>query len=75
MAYTQEGERKVVKVEISEEVSQWHTIKAKCEAERFPGLPLLDTGIELQIPRFTITWDDKDKLMQELAELLRKYQI
>jgi hypothetical protein len=50
-------------------------ITATFEADRYPGEPLLDTCVELEVTPFCITWNDKEKLMGELAELLAKYQI
>ena len=51
------------------------TVTGKFEAEKFPGSDLLDTNVELEITPFCITWKDKEKLMKELAEIIRKYQI
>jgi hypothetical protein len=51
------------------------TVTGKFEAERFPGSDLLDTSVELEITPFAITWKDKEKLIEELAALIAKYQI
>jgi len=70
-----DSENKFVQTTITAEVSQWHTIKAKLKAQKFPGSPLLDTNVDLEIPTFCITWNASEKFMEELAELIRKYQI
>lgn len=74
--YNADGtERKFATDKSEVDVSQFHTITAEFEAERFPGSELLDTNVELKIPRFAITWNDRGKLMQELAAVIRKFQI
>jgi hypothetical protein len=70
-------ERKIVKSTLtacSNEFALGH-ITAEFETERFSGLPLLDTRVELTITPFSITWNDREKLVAELEELLAKYQI
>jgi hypothetical protein len=70
-------ERKTATQTLTAYPSDWGhgRITGTFEADRYPGEPLLDTRVELQIAPFSITWNDKEKLMGELAELLAKYQI
>jgi hypothetical protein len=68
-------ERKFSKEEITVEVSQWSSVTGKFKAEHYPGTPLLDTSVELIIPPLCITWKNRQNLMDELSELLRKFQI
>lgn len=68
-------ERPKVKDSVTVDVSQWHSVTGKFEAERYPGSPLLDTNVDLEIPTFCITWEARQKFMEEIAEVIRKYQI
>jgi hypothetical protein len=67
--------RKFAKDAVTEDTGPYHSITGKFEAEKYPNTPLLDTTVELEIPRFAITWEDRHKLMKELAEVIGKYQI
>lgn len=60
---------------IEYDTSSWHMITGNFEAEIYPNTPLLDTNVNLKIPTFAITWNDKEKLMKELAGVLEKYMI
>jgi len=76
--YNADGtERKIATCTLEESPSDYGfgKITGNFDAERYPGCDLLDTGVELEISRFSITWKDKEKLMKELAEVIRKYQI
>lgn len=68
-------ERKIVKITLRQPIGPYNTIEATFEAERFPGCELLDTYVEFNIDRFGITWKDKEKLLEELASVIEKYQI
>jgi hypothetical protein len=68
-------EPKFTKATVNTEVSHWLSISGEFDAQRVPGHELLDTTVELKIPKFCITWSEKEKFMNELAELIRKYQI
>jgi len=68
-------EPKFSKDQITTNVSTWLPITGKFKAQHYPGTPLLDTSVELIIPPLCITWKDREKLMNDLAELLRKYQL
>jgi hypothetical protein len=70
-----DDERKFSKDQITTNVSTWVPITGNFKAEHYPGTPLLDTSVELIIPPLCITWKNRQKLMDDLAELLRKYQI
>lgn len=50
-------------------------VTAKFTAERYPGTPLLDTSVEIEVAPFSITWKDKEKFTKELAELIGRYLI
>jgi len=64
--------RKFSKDKISIDTSAYHTIHGKFEAERFDGLPPLDTRVELEIPAFAITWSKRQELMDELAKVIAR---
>jgi hypothetical protein len=70
-------ERKTAKSKLTACPNDWGNghITAEFEAERFPGSPLLDTRVELSITPFSITWNDREKLIEELEALIAKYQI
>jgi hypothetical protein len=68
-------DRKFVNDEIAIEVSQWNNVTGKFKAEVYPGTPPLDTTALIVIDFLTITWNDRQKFMEELAELVKKYQI
>ena len=67
--------RKVIKCSLTKDTSVYQSITAKFEAEKFAGYPLADTYVELDIPRFCITWEDKEKMMEELAYVISNYAI
>lgn len=67
--------RKLVKDQIKKEVGPYHSITADFTAEKYEGCELLDTAVEINIENFCMTWNDREKLMIELANLLQKYQI
>lgn len=71
------GEQKFVSDTIKEYTSEWDTgtIKGEFESEKFTGEPLIDTSVTLTINKFTIAWNDRHKLINELAMVLKKYQI
>jgi len=71
------SENKVVKVTLSECASPFGfgKVTGNFDAERYPGEELLDTGVELEISRFSITWKDKEKLLKELSEVIARFQI
>lgn len=49
---------------------------AHCQAERYPDDPrVLDTSVKLEIESFCITWDDKEKLIEEIESVIAKYLI
>ena len=50
-------------------------IRAQCTAERFPGSDLLDTTVELEIDPFSITWKDREKLLDEISAVIARYRI
>jgi hypothetical protein len=70
-------ERKIVKASwtAGENPYGFGQVRGEFEAERFPGKPLLDTRVELQISPFTITWEKRTELVEEIAALIAKYQI
>lgn len=70
-------ERKFASQTIKAYPSDWGhgSVTAKFEAERYPGSPLLDTHVNLEISPFSITWADREKLVEELKEVIAKYQI
>lgn len=70
-------ERKKVKTKLTVYPSDFGLgdITAEFEADRYPDLPLLDTRVELTIQPFSVTWNDKEKLLEELKAVIAKYQI
>ena len=50
-------------------------ITAQLTAQRFPGEPVLDTRVVLSIDPFSITWSEKENMMRDLGEVIRRYQI
>lgn len=67
-------ERKFVKQTIGRETSRFTSIAGNFEAERYPGSPLADTNVEVDL-RFCIHWDQKEEFMDELAELIKRYHL
>lgn len=69
--------KKSFKEEVVTDIGPWLNIHGKFEADygQDDFLVRLETRVELGIPTFTITWGNKDKLMEDLAEVIRKYQI
>jgi hypothetical protein len=65
---------RIVRSQLAEEIGPYHQIKGTFEAEIYPdiGRPL-DTRVTLEVPDYFITWSDKEKLMQELNQVLKKY--
>jgi hypothetical protein len=68
-------ERKFVKQKIVRDTGPYMSIVGHFNAERYPGCPLADTNVELDLERFCIHWDQKEKFMDELAELITRYQL
>lgn len=68
-------ERKFRRETITRDLSAFRSVTGKFEAELYPNTPLLDTLVELDVPAFAITWSNREKLMDDLAALLRKYAI
>jgi hypothetical protein len=66
--------RKTVTDSITEDVSAYTSITGDFESEVYAGTPLLDTAAKINI-EVCITWKDREKLMKELAELLKEYII
>lgn len=62
-------ERRKVKSKVTTE-----NITAEFVAEVYGG-PLLDTGVKLEVKDFCITWDNQEKLVNEIQEVLEKYKI
>ena len=60
---------------ITVDAGPYQSITGHFEAERYPGCDLLDTSVELKMPRVCITWNDRKRFLEELAEVLRKYQL
>lgn len=50
-------------------------VTGKFEAEKFDSGPLLDTHVEIEITPFCITWSTKEKMIEEIAAIISKYQI
>ena len=67
-------ERRFVNDTITEEVSAWSSITGSFEAETTYGGPL-DTSVNIEIKDLAITWKDREKLMRELADVVKKYVI
>lgn len=67
--------RKYATNEITKSLSNWHSVTGHFEAERFPDSPLCDTSVKLDFEPFCISWDQKEKFMSDLAEVVRKYMI
>jgi len=66
--------RRTVTDSITEDVSAYTSITGDFESEMFAGYPLLDTAAKINI-EVCISWKDKEKLMEDLAELLKEYII
>lgn len=60
---------------IEASTSQWHSFTAKFQAHRFPGYPLADTNVTLNIPVFSINWNTRYQFAEELKALIKKYSI
>lgn len=45
------------------------------EAEKYENSPLLDTLCSIRIDDFSITWQDSNKMMEELVYVIKKYRI
>ena len=71
------NDRKVAHETVKEFLEPWGfgNVEAYCEAERYPGTPLLDTRVQVTVQPFSITWEDRNKLVKELAEVVKKYAI
>jgi hypothetical protein len=69
-----DSKRRVVASELSEALGNYHEVRGSFEAEIYDG-KALDTRVTIEIPDYWITWDDKEKLMKDLAEVLKKYLI
>ena len=63
-------ERKTVK-----DKPYYGAVAASCEADKYPGEKLLDTRVEIHIDPFSITWDDRQKLVEALGKVIEKFQI
>ena len=63
------------KMTLHEDTGPYHGIEGKFDGISFSNDPILDTNVDLNIPTFAITWKDKESLMKELAEVIRKYAI
>lgn len=68
-------ERKIVTDIISVDTGPFHMIRGNFEAERYSGQPLLDTTVTLDIPPFCITWENRTKLMNEIALVIFKHSL
>ena len=67
---------KLVRSEIVEAIGPWLNMVGKFEAKHplVKGWPA-NVNVELDIPRFCIDWQDKDVLMQELAQVINRYRV
>lgn len=61
------------KTTITEELSEWNSVKGSFEAQVFDG-QVIDTNVQVDV-KFVLVWDEKEKFMKELAELIKKYHI
>lgn len=50
-------------------------VRAGFQAERYPDMPLLDTNVDIKIDTFCIIWEKRNKLVQELLNVIEKYKI
>lgn len=66
--------RRKVKDEISVDVSDYHQITGFFETENY-GNGLLDTSVKVQVDGICITWKDRQRMMDELAEVIKRYLI
>lgn len=70
-------ERKKIKNQITVGESPWGfgNVTGNFVAEKFEGSPLLDTHVELTVTPFCITWEHRQKMLEEIAAVIAKFQI
>lgn len=69
--------RKIVD-DYESEPNRWDTgtVRGDFESFHFDGQPVpLDTSVLLNVTPFAVLWDNKEKLVDEIAAVIRKYQI
>lgn len=68
---------KIVRDQIVESPSEYGLgkITANFSAEQYPGYELIDTTVRITIEPFGIAWKDRQKLVDELVKVVKKFQI
>jgi hypothetical protein len=68
--------RKFVKTQMTVEAPYGHgNVTGKFKAEKFDGHPMMDTHVEISITPFSVTWEQKEQMLREIAAVIAKYQI